>query len=159
MPYDSIIGGGLSEYLHSTNFCVGVVVVLCIIALLFIMYGHNHREQVQLALKQDFVKLPSTTVDWWSISHIVLYMIIGFFIPDRHLTFFLIGCGFEIVEDMLSGDSTTQLKDCTKPNAKDHFMCKFSVNDDYWYAKWDDIFMNLGGYVVGSAIRTTFIGK
>jgi hypothetical protein len=142
--------------LQSNSFCIGVVIALCILAIIFIMYGHEHREEVQQALKQDFVKLPGTTVDWWSISHILLYMIIGFFIPDRHLTFFLIGCGFEILEDMLSGDQSTQLADCTVPNAKQHLMCMFSINDDYWYAKWDDIFMNLAGYVIGSAVRTSY---
>jgi hypothetical protein len=120
------------------------------------MFGHVYREQVQNALKREFVKLPATTFDWWSISHALLFGIMGFIIPNFHTTFFLLGTGFEIFEDMLSGDQTTQLVDCMNGSNKSNIMCKFSINDDYWYAKWDDIFVNLAGYTIGSSIRSTF---
>lgn len=136
---------------------VGVCVVLCIVALLFIMMGHIYREQVQLALKHEFVKLPGTTFDWWSVSHALLFAIFGFIIPDHHLSFFTIGAGFEFFEDMLSSDKTTQLADCMSADRDSKFMCQFSINDDYWYAKWDDVFVNLLGYTVGSALRTSGI--
>ena len=134
---------------------IAICVCLSITAILFIMFGHAYREEVQTALKQEFVKLPATTFDWWSISHAVLFGIFGFIIPDHHLSFFTLGAGFEVVEDMLSSDATTQLDDCMAPNKKEKFMCQFSSNDDYWYAKWDDVFVNLLGYTVGSSIRTT----
>jgi hypothetical protein len=138
------------------RYCIGICVALFILALLFIMFGHIYREQVQLALKHDFVKLPATTFDWWSISHAMLFGIIGFIIPNYHFTFFTIGAFFEIFEDMLSSDKSTQLVDCMNPhNKKSNIMCKFSINDDYWYGKWDDVFVNLFGYVVGSSIRST----
>jgi hypothetical protein len=135
---------------------IAICIVLSVIALLFIMFGHVYRDQVQSALKQEFVKLPSTTFDWWSISHAVLFGIFGFLVPNYHFSFFLAGTSFEILEDMLSSDATTQLADCMSPDKNSKIMCKLSVNDDYWYAKWDDVFVNLFGYTVGSSVRTTF---
>jgi hypothetical protein len=141
---------------YITDNAVAICICLCLVAIAFIVFGHTYRDDIQTVLKQDFVKLPATTFDWWSISHAVLFGLFGFIIPNRHLSFFALGAGFEFVEDMLSSDHSTQLDDCTKPNKKERFMCQFSINDDYWYAKWDDIFVNLLGYTIGSSVRTTF---
>jgi hypothetical protein len=134
---------------------IAICVCLSLVALVFIVFGHVYREEVQLALKQPFVELPATTFDWWSVSHAVLFGLFGFLIPNWHFAFFTIGCMFEVVEDMLSGDESTQLADCMT-NKESKLMCSLSINDDYWYAKWDDVFVNLLGYTVGSSIRTTF---
>lgn len=145
------------------NHRIAICILLTMIALAFILYGHKYREQVQLALKKEFVKLPAVTVDWWSISHMALYAIFGLLVPDYHFTFFLLGCGFEVIEDCLSSDETTQLVDCVEAkkggqeSLLSNVMCGVSINDDYWYAKWDDVFMNLLGYTIGSGFRTTFI--
>jgi len=145
---------GFFEFINAN--CVAICIILTIVALLFIMFGHIYRDEIQQVLKQEFVKLPATTFDWWSISHAVLFGIFGFLMPNYHLSFFTAGVGFEIIEDMLSSDRTTQLADCMCPDKESKIMCKFSINDDYWYAKWDDVFVNLLGYTTGSAIRTTF---
>ena len=138
-----------------TDNAIAICVCLCLAAIGFIVFGHKYRDDVQTVLKQDFVKLPATTFDWWSISHAVWFGLFGFIIPNRQMSFFALGTGFEIVEDMLSSDHSTQLDDCMAPNKEERIMCKFSINDDYWYAKWDDVFVNLLGYTIGSSIRTT----
>lgn len=135
---------------------IAICIALALVALIFIMCGHIYREQVQLALKKEFVKLPGTTFDWWSVSHAVLFGIFGFLMPNYHTSFFLLGTGFEIVEDMLSGDESTQLADCMTSDKDTKVMCMLSINDDYWYAKWDDVFVNLLGYTLGSSLRTTY---
>jgi hypothetical protein len=138
------------------NNAVLISVLLCVASVIFICVGHVYREQVQTALKCEFVTLPSTTFDWWSLSHLVLFALLGFLIPNYHFTFFLLGAGFEVLEDALSSDATTQLVNCTMPDAKcNNLMCRFSINDDYWYAKWDDVFINLVGYTIGSSVRST----
>ncbi len=141
------------------TYALAICVVLSVVALLFIICGHTYRDNIQLVLKRDFVKLPATTFDGWSLSHAILFGIFGFLIPNRHTSFFLLGAGFEIFEDMLSGDKTTQLSDCMTPDKSSKIMCKFSINDDYWYAKWDDVFVNLLGYTLGSSLRTTFLAN
>ena len=146
----------MSAWIFINKHRIGICIALTLVALLFIIVGHSYRDEIQTKLKKDFIKLPATTVDWWSVSHIILYAIFGFLIPDRHSTFLLIGVIFEIVEDMLSSDKTTQLINCLDANNKNNIMCKFSINNDYWYGKWDDIFMNLLGYTFGSSMRNTF---
>lgn len=135
------------------NICI--VFILTIIAILFINVGHIYRDKVQLVMKHKLITVPSFNLDWWSLSHAVLFALYGFIIPNHHMTFTMLGALFELLEDALSSDATTQLADCTTKDKKNKVMCKFSINTDYWYAKWDDIIMNFIGYSIGSAIRTT----
>lgn len=141
----------LFEFLD--KYAIGIVIVMIILALVFICIGHIYRQQIQMAMKHEFVKFPATTVDWWTISHILFFAVAGFVIPGFHVTAFMVGALFEVIEDMLSSDRTTQLADCMTPDKNDKFMCWFSINDDYWYGKWDDALFNLLGYSIGSAIR------
>jgi hypothetical protein len=132
--------------------CIGLAVV----AVLLIICGGMYRERVQRMLKEELITLPETALDWWSVSHVILYSVFGFLIPNRHFTFLLLGCGFEIFEDMLSIGSSKKLANCTGPDKDSKLMCKFSINGGYWYAKWDDIFMNMLGYTLGSSFKTSF---
>ena len=127
-------------------------------SLLFIILGHKFREEIQLKLKQPLIQLPATTLDGWSVTHFLLFMLFGLIEPGYHMTFLFIGIAFEVFEDMLSADSTTQLFDCMDKDIKNHFFygtlfCN-GLNDDYWYGKWDDIFVNLIGYTLGSSLKT-----
>ncbi len=138
---------------------IAICIVLTLVALLFIIFGHCYREEVQSKLKAEFFKFPACSIDWWSVSHLVLYAIFGFLIPGYPLTFLMIGAGFEILEDGLSSDGTTQLVDCMNSrNKQKNIMCQGSINDDYWYMNPSDVWVNLIGYVIGSAVRTTFFG-
>lgn len=132
-----------------------IIIVLIIVALVFICIGHIYRDAIQLAMKKDFLKLPATTVDWWSISHMVLFGLFGFIKPGYPLAALLAGAGFEVLEDYLSSDNTTQIVDCSITHDEDgvrKFFCN-GINTDYWYAKWDDVFWDILGYVVGQSIR------
>lgn len=136
---------------------VAIVIILIIVALIFICVGHIHRKEIQLAMKKEILTLPSTTLDIWSLSHFMLFGIFGFIIPNRPVLFTMLGAGFEVVEDCLSSDATTQLVNCKNKNNKEgHPVCWFSINDDYWYSNWSDVFVNSFGYITGSAIRTTW---
>ena len=137
------------------NNALSICTALSILALAFIVFGHKYKDQVvQRTLTKAIVELPGTTVDFWSVSHLLLFMAFGLVLPNRHVPFFLVGITWEVAEDIISADETTRLGDC-KTHDKSKVMCKFSINDGYWYAKWDDVFFNLIGYTIGSAIRTT----
>jgi len=84
-------------------------------------------------------------------------MIFGFLKPGYSLTFFTMGVIFEVFEYGLSSDKNTQLVNCidNKKNILSKILCR-GIEDSYWYAKIDDIAVNLIGYIVGQAIRTTF---
>jgi hypothetical protein len=135
-----------------------IIVALGILSLIFIIIGHKYRDSIQLQLQQPLIVIPETILDWWSVSHFLLFMVFGLLEPGHHGKFFILGVLFEIIEDMLSADHSTQLADCTKPENKHHFIignifCN-GLNDDYWYGKWDDIFVNALGYTLGSSLRT-----
>jgi hypothetical protein len=132
-----------------------IIIALIIVALTFICVGHIYRDAIQLAMKKDFIKLPATTVDWWSISHMALFALFGFIKPGYPLAAFLVGAGFEVFEDYLSSDATTQIVDCSVTHDEEgvrKFFCS-GINTDYWYAKWDDVLWNILGYIVGQSIR------
>jgi hypothetical protein len=138
-----------------------IIAILLILSLVFIIIGHKYRDQVQLVLKKTFVNLPEDTIDGWSLSHMALFAIIGFIKPNYYLSAFCFGAVFEVFEDYMASDKNTQLVDCSQPfniDGKRKFFCN-GRQDDYWYAKHSDIFWNLLGYTVGSAIRTTVFAK
>ena len=143
------------------NYAVGICIFLIIVAMAFIMIGHIWRDEVQLVLKHEFFKFPESSLDRWSVSHAMLFGIFGFLIPNRPLSFFTLGVVFELFEDFLSADESTQLVDC-KNNKQEAFggiWCN-GIQTDYWYMNPTDPWVNLTGYIIGSAIRTTiFKGK
>ena len=138
---------------------IGIIIVMCLVSWLFICVGHIYRDEIQLKLKRKFATFPEAEIDWWSVSHLLFYGIIGFLIPDYPLSFFVLGAGFELLEDCLSADKTTQLANCMNPKTKkSNFICWGSVQDDYWYMNPTDPWVNLTGYVIGSAVRTVLVG-
>jgi hypothetical protein len=140
------------QYLIDNN--VYVITFLFIISMVFICFGHIYRDQVQLVLKKPLATFPKCDIDWWSVSHVLLYAICGILVPDRPLTFFTLGLGFELLEDYLSRNEDTQLVDCkNNPNS---LWCN-GIETDYWYMNPSDPWMNLTGYIIGSAIRTTWL--
>ena len=130
-----------------------IVAAACALAAIgFIALCHVYQESTQPFLKGKFFTFPGAHVDLWSLGHFLLYVIFGFFVPERHLTFFVIGGTFELIEDYMASNELTQLAKCT---SKDRFWCK-GAEDGYHYMNPTDPWVNLTGYVVGSAVRTTF---
>lgn len=128
-----------------------------VVSIIFIIVGHIYQEQVQARLKTPLYTANQVILDWWSVSHFLLFAFFGFVKPGYPLSFFTMGVLFEVFEDGMASDATTQSINCTK-NKKSIIggvMCN-GFQDSYWYGKIDDIFMNLIGYVTGQAIRTTF---
>lgn len=131
---------------------INIVIGLFVVALIFIIIGHCYREQIQEVLKREIVQFPNCSLDWWSVSHFVLFMLCGFIIPGRPLTFFSIGVGFELFEDYLASNDSTQLASCVG-EGMNKIWCN-GYQDGYWYCNPTDPWVNLTGYIIGSAIRT-----
>jgi hypothetical protein len=130
-----------------------------IVAIIFIMIsGIWYAETVQAHLKQPLVHVTEFNLDYWSVSHFLLFAWCGFVKPGFPLTFFLLGGLFELFEDVLSSDSNTKIFNCmdslNKSSKIGTIVCN-GVQDSYWYAKVDDLAINLIGYVCGQALRTT----
>jgi hypothetical protein len=145
---------------------IGICLGLVVVALIFIVIGHAFRDQIQNVLKQEICKFPECSIDYWSVSHFLLFGLFGFLIPGYHLTAFTIGASFEFTEDYLSADENTLFADCSKPCGREDGMCGDNdsrktwcngYQDGYWYSNMTDSFVNLIGYTLGSAIRTTLL--
>ena len=74
--------------------------------------------------------------DWWSVSHFLLYTILGFAFP--HLWCLLLLCSFswELFEYIMSWVE----KICCGINT-------------YWYGRWSDLGVNTSGFIVGLTLR------
>jgi hypothetical protein len=127
-----------------------------VFAVIFIMIGHIYKEQIQSLLKHPLYTVKSFDLDYWSVTHFLLFAFIGFVKPEHVMTFFSIGVAFEIFEDGMASDATTQLINCKDKNVKrsmtGDIFCK-GYEDSYWYGKADDIIINLLGYLTGQGMR------
>lgn len=134
--------------------------ILTVLVISFIILGHYYPGQIQSALKRPLFTLPSATVDWWSVSHFLFFGVLAFLYPNHVCELFIISIIWEIVEDGLAPSNSKQLIDCDKkyPNSwADTFRsvwCEHLARDkDYWYGKWDDVFFNSMGILVGVGLR------
>jgi hypothetical protein len=125
-----------------------------VISIIFIMIMHICKEQIQNILQTQLYTIKEVVIDLWSVTHFFIYAFFGFVKPGYPMSFFAMGSVFEIFEDGLASDETTQMVNCKKKSLLSNIMCN-GVQDSYWYGKIDDIFVNLLGYVTGQAIRTT----
>jgi hypothetical protein len=143
---------GLGELFkwYVVNSPYAVVIVALIVCIVFIEFGHFYHDEVQAVLKGEIVTVPGFVIDWWSMSHFLLFAFIGFVIPRRTTEFAIIGTSWEVFEDYLSNDINKKLVSC---DGGKKFWCH-GFKDSYWYGKWDDILMNIAGYIVGNEIRT-----
>lgn len=134
-----------------------LVIGAAVVSLIFIIIGHAYRDKIQALLQRPIYTVKEFNIDWWSVSHFMLFAFFGFVKPGYPLSFFTMGVVFEIFEDGMSSDATTQLHDCQieKESVIGSLMCN-GHQDSYWYSKLDDIFINLLGYVCGQALRTTY---
>ena len=129
------------------------VITAIILSIVFIEIGHFYRDEIQSRLKTPLLHVKAFDIDWWSVSHFLLFAFFGFVKPHYALSFFVGGALFELFEDGMSSDKTTQTVTCDGNN--DTLIKKIMCNgfeDSYWYGKIDDIAMNLIGYVVGQSI-------
>jgi hypothetical protein len=139
---------------------VKIGVFITIFALAFIMIGHVYPGQIQAVLKKPLITVPATVIDWWSITHFVFFGIMAYMMPDHLFELFLVGILWEIVEDGLAPRHGKGLVSCNKKyenswlNTFKYMWCDNIAREvDYWYGKWDDVFSNTLGLIVGHFIR------
>jgi len=129
------------------------IIAYIIFAFIFIIIGHWWLP-LQKGLQFPLLELPQTTVDLWSITHVIMYAYFGWLMPGKGFEFFLFGVGFEVLEDYLASNAKTQLFSCASGALS--FWCHSSSNDIYWYGKWDDLLFNLLGYTIGEFVKKKF---
>lgn len=130
-----------------------LVIVVLVVCVIFIEFGHFWHDEVQAVLKGKLFTVPQFDVDWWSLSHFLLFAVIGYIIPNHITEFALIGAGWEVFEDCMANDENKKLVSCDGAKS---ILCH-GFKDSYWYGKWDDIIMNTAGYIVGHELRTRIL--
>ena len=100
-------------------------------------------------------------MDWWSVSHVAFFAILAFLFPDHLFELFILGIIWEIIEDGLSPRNSKGLINCNR-QYQNSWVNTFKVmwcdniarEKDYWYGKWDDVFSNTIGLLIGHFIRS-----
>ncbi len=112
---------------------IGVIIVIAIVSIILIYIYIDDYPTVAKKYNHVFITFPESSFDLWSLSHLVLYFILGLIAPNYYITALVAGIGWEKVEAGLKG-----------------------YDANYWYHKWDDLLVNLVGYIFGSAYRNTY---
>ena len=111
--------------------CLLIIIVISIF--LYGSYRCNHLDYDDPLER----KLHILELDGWSLSHFILFMILGFFYPAYLPLWFVLGCLWELCEYIFKSVGG---KRCQGVNPR---------NDKWWYSRWSDIFVNTGGLLTG----------
>lgn len=151
---------------HLRPFSIRVGAILTVLVISFIVLGHYYPASIQSMLKKPLFTLPSATVDWWSVSHFLFFGTLAFLYPNASCELFIVSILWEVVEDGLAPTHSKQLIDCNQTYSNswlDTFKtvwCEHLARDkDYWYGKWDDVFFNSMGILVGVGLRKAVGGN
>lgn len=139
---------------------INFAVITTIIVILFILIGHVYPKEIQGGLKREIVSVKGTTFDLWSLSHFLFFGLLGYLFPYHLGELLIIGIIWEIIEDALAPPDNTQMVSCKqtyggklKQMFQNLWCNKTSRKGDYWYGKWDDIFANSLGIIIGQWFR------
>lgn len=77
-------------------------------------------------------------LDWWSVTHFVFYIVLGFVFPHLWFILIILGITWEILEFCMS-----------KIERK-------WFTTTYWRGRWSDLIINTLGFIVGVLLRYGF---
>lgn len=125
------------------------IITMGIGATLFILIGHKYPQKIQSVLKKPIIIIKENTIDYWSVTHYILYGTFGFLVPNHAFEFFILGGCFELFEDYMSSKKNrqylSQVGDIDNNNEIEE--------KNYWYSNPSDWWINLIGYATGEFIR------
>ena len=110
---------------------------------------NNHKDILEFEIFKGSVKYG---IDGWSITHLLLFCIIGYIYPSTFIISMCIGSIWELFETYMGIYKSTQLK-------KWGFCDTFGSDGKlkvWWYGKWSDIIMNLFGFILGHFIKNNY---
>lgn len=129
-------------------------IVPLIVALALVVLGNFFAKSVETKMGRFFFKLGDSKFDLWSLSHVLLYMYFGYYFPGYFVEFLIIGIVWEIIE-CVACPATKKVFGCNNNN--NNLVCNFIKQIDrcdYWYGKWEDVPVNIIGFVIGARLST-----
>lgn len=131
--------------MHYVFYIISIIVILSIIAYGKILKQHKKADILEKKIcNADFC-------DGWTISHVLLYLLFGYFFPDRHLLFLILSIGWELFETYLG---THKLMIGGKRfvligGTDDEGNLSGEDDDNFWYGRISDVAFNAIGYAFG----------
>lgn len=124
--------------------------ILCIIAILSIIaYGKILKRYKKADILEKNI-LDCNGCDGWAVAHFILFLIFGYFFPDKHLVFLTISICWELFETyigthklIINGKRFVLIGDQDDNG-------NITENEDaWWYGRISDISFNMMGYIIG----------
>lgn len=114
---------------------LGIVMIPCILKMI---KSEKEFEKYHHASIDTVFTIGNCKLDWWSVTHFVLYIILGFAFP--HLWKLILFCSifWELFEYFIG---------CIEKYVKNEHSLV------YWCGKWSDLFINTSGFIVGLTLR------
>ena len=91
-------------------------------------------------------------IDGWSISHYVLFTIVGYNFPKSFFFAMFMGVLWEIIEHMIGAFKPSILNGITNCNRKSTKESSSDTAGYWWYGKKEDIVVNFLGFITGHFI-------
>lgn len=118
-----------------------VFIALCIVlipCILKTIKSNQEFEKYYYAATDTVITIGNCELDWWSVTHFMFYIVLGFAFP--HLWKLLLICSicWELLEYFTG---------CIEKSIKGEGSLV------YWCGKWSDLFVNTSGFIVGLFLR------
>lgn len=124
--------------------------------------------RIKLGRSISFHSLGEVTIplDGWSLSHFVLYTILGYLFPRNYLVFLMLGVAFELVEEM--GGIIERHMERKRADRREHRTVITSTaqkpwvldgGGEYWFGRLSDPLVNSLGFLMGMQIHDTLKGQ
>lgn len=140
--------------LTSPNFYVPVILCLSLIVM-----GNVIPNIIHDNMKNTLFSFGGIDISLWSLSHVLLYVYFGYHFPQFFVEFLIIGAMWEGIESTFCKNSLQDVFGCAPDSDPSNIICKgltYISDCAYWYGRFDDIAMNMIGFVVGALLSKQF---
>ena len=126
-----------------------------IVVIVIICYGSyncliNKKDILQYKwFKQKYLK----SFDGWLFSHFILFFIMGYLFPHSIRLSFL----FSVIWELFEYLGNWELFEYLTSKYGLLYLKDKGCSHTWWYAKWEDIVINLIGLLIGRALRLGFV--
>jgi hypothetical protein len=126
--------------------CV-TVYVICVIVIIAYGFLLSRLKTRDYMAERVLEKVPEVDarLDWWSVSHLLFFGLLGVLYPGKHLQFLVVGALWEVIESA-AGSPKSPLAKWMGQNMENN-----QAASGYWYGRLSDVLMDMVGYTVGSA--------
>lgn len=126
---------------------------------LFVIYGYDQLAEKDILNNKITTKsiLGSNGISYWAFSHLIMYMILGYLLPNHFIILTIVGIVWELFETVVG--YLTMPKDIKKEGKR-----KITGEENIEYMNWwsgsiKDIIFNTIGFLIGYTLNKTIKNK